>query len=910
MSRNKNIVFLNSKCLPSISEVGGKGYSLIKLSSLDLNVPNGIVLTVNFFNEWIYQIKSSTLYQQFLELLKKENNLDECSSILNQIKEWCLTNLVLTQENVRDIENSIKTIFPNEYNNILYAVRSSSPEEDLLGASFAGNYETNLGIKFNSIEKYILKSFISCLDFRVYKYKLEKGFNTTEIKIAIVIMKQINCDVSGVGFSINPVNNDFDEAVITSNFGLGESVVGGIVTPDEYILNKLSKKIISQKIGTKDKVVKLNDNKNETSILEQTEENKTQSSLNEEFLIKLVDSIITIENHYNTPIDIEFGIENNIIYILQARPITTFNKIPKLLATERKEQRQLYFDVTLAVQGFEKPVSTLGASIIRVFFHYMGKKILGSNHFDDIRKSAVDSIGGKMLLNISNILSKISLDTLAGISGNINNYLPEILSKYGENYKNEQVCYEINVRKLGMAWRLPIKRLIFYNFFASSTKKNLDNAYEKFINDNEIYVKNNLKSNVPVFKILEQMFDQYTTLCRDNFIPAMNLAVVRGYFKLNSIIDNNFKDKTPELKQDINNLTKCLPYVTILMGLDLYHLTKHLNKNDYRDKNKSQEEFYQDFLNKKFPKEFYKDYEIFMKKYGFRGEGELDIKNERYYENPKPILNQIYSSLMMYDDNNNPQKDYEDTNIQRPKIFKKLQDRLESPELKKEFESAFNYTINFLQYRESLKYYVIFIVSKIKEIILERSKILLEKNLIDHMDDIYKLKIENLSQILQNSENYTKEEVFKQIQKDNELYEIFNSWKRTSLLFDSRGRIFNSERKKNNNNKRNEFIGDTVSFGKIKGKAKVLNSVNEKEFIPGEILITKATDPGWTPLIINCGGIVLEVGGMLQHGALVSREFNKPCIVGIENVTQIVKDGEEVEVDAIEGILRLLEREE
>ena len=99
-----------------------------------------------------------------------------------------------------------------------------------------------------------------------------------------------------------------------------------------------------------------------------------------------------------------------------------------------------------------------------------------------------------------------------------------------------------------------------------------------------------------------------------------------------------------------------------------------------------------------------------------------------------------------------------------------------------------------------------------------------------------------------------------------------------------------------------------MSFGKIKGKSKILNFVDEKVFNPGEILITKATDPGWTPLIINCGGIVLEVGGMLQHGALVSREFNKPCVVGIENATNIIKDGEEIEVDAIEGVVRLLDR--
>ena len=215
--------------------------------------------------------------------------------------------------------------------------------------------------------------------------------------------------------------------------------------------------------------------------------------------------------------------------------------------------------------------------------------------------------------------------------------------------------------------------------------------------------------------------------------------------------------------------------------------------------------------------------------------------------------------------------------------------------------------INFFHYRESPKYYIVYCLSKIRKIILKRAKILLDKGFIDNIDEIFKLKIDTLSNILENINKYNKEQIINIIKKDNYLYEIFNSWKRFPLLFDSRGRLFFQEKKVSN--KKNELIGDTVSFGKIRGKAKVLNSVNEKKFNPGEILVTKATDPGWTPLIINCGGIILEVGGMLQHGALVSREFNKPCVVGIDNVTKIIKDGEEVEVDAIEGVVRLLDRE-
>ena len=905
MIGNKNIIPLNSKQLPEISEVGGKGYSLIKLNSLNLNVPNGIVLTVDFFNDWIGKIKDSNLYKEFIELLNKENNSNDCSSILNKIKEWSLTNLILTEKDKEEIEVNLKNIFPNEYNKILYAVRSSSPEEDLSGASFAGNYETYLGIHFDSIEKYVLKSFISCLDYRVFKYKLEKGFNVSDIKIAIVIMKQINCDVSGVGFSINPINNDYDEAVITSNFGLGESVVGGIITPDEYIVNKITKIIVSEKLGSKDKIVKLNKDNNETSILEQTQEKQKESSLKKEHILQIVDNIINIENHYQIPIDIEFGIENNVLYILQARPITTYNKIPEEFLTKPNEKRQLYFDGTLGVQGFERPLSTLGTSVFKVFVKYMGIKIFGSYNLADIKKSVVDTIGGKMIINLSNVMTKVQIETLSNFFSNINRVISETLSKYGEKYKNDKVCYEIDVSMIGMAWRLPVKRIIFCNFFSESSKTNFDYYLNQFMKDNEKFIKDNLNSKTPILTILEKIVDEFTNHFRDYILPVMYLGMVQGYMKIRKLF-KEYIESNPELNQDLNNLSKSLPFITIQMGLNLYNLTKFFDKNEYINKN--QEEFYQDYLNKKFSKEFYSDFELFMKKYGFRGEGELDIKNERYSENPKIILNQILSSLLMNDENKNPQKDFDDTNARRPEVFKRLLEFSKNKGFSYEFEQAYNNMLNFFHYRESPKYYIIFIIGKMRELILKRANILIEQKLINDINDIFKLDLYSLNDILQNIKKYTKEDISNKIIKDNKLSDIFNSWKRFPLLFDSRGRIFFQEKKVSN--KKNELIGDTVSFGKIRGKAKVLNSVDEKPFNPGEILITKATDPGWTPLIINCGGIVLEVGGMLQHGALVSREFNKPCVVGIENVTKIIKDGEEVEVDAIEGVVRLLDREE
>ena len=101
-------------------------------------------------------------------------------------------------------------------------------------------------------------------------------------------------------------------------------------------------------------------------------------------------------------------------------------------------------------------------------------------------------------------------------------------------------------------------------------------------------------------------------------------------------------------------------------------------------------------------------------------------------------------------------------------------------------------------------------------------------------------------------------------------------------------------------------MGTPVSAGIVSGPVKLLRTSDEKPILPGDILVTIATDPGWTTLFINAGGVLLETGGALQHGASVAREMGKPCIVGIEEVTKILKDGQTVELDGTTGMIKIL----
>jgi pyruvate,water dikinase len=122
-------------------------------------------------------------------------------------------------------------------------------------------------------------------------------------------------------------------------------------------------------------------------------------------------------------------------------------------------------------------------------------------------------------------------------------------------------------------------------------------------------------------------------------------------------------------------------------------------------------------------------------------------------------------------------------------------------------------------------------------------------------------------------------------------------------LVDSRGKILRPPRKEA---AEGELAGEPISPGVVRGPVKVLYGPDDKPVLPGEILVTRATDPGWTPLFLNVGGIILEVGGMLQHGALVAREYGKPCVAGIEGASALLQDGQMVELDGASGVVRFV----
>jgi pyruvate,water dikinase len=257
----------------------------------------------------------------------------------------------------------------------LFAVRSSSPEEDLESASFAGGYETALGVTPENLEAAIRDSFASSFDQRVVLYKREHGFPTDRARIAVIVQQQVDADSTGVAFSLNPLSNCYDEAVINANYGLGESVVAGEVDPDVFVVDKVKHEIMDTRIGAKEVVITLDSDGGTTRSSRATDGDPCITPAQ---VLEITGLLERVEAHYDKPVDIEWAISGEKLYLLQSRPITTYLPLPEEMITAPGEPKRLYADSTLIEQGVQEPLSVLGTNFLGYVFQVMSGPMGGA----------------------------------------------------------------------------------------------------------------------------------------------------------------------------------------------------------------------------------------------------------------------------------------------------------------------------------------------------------------------------------------------------------------------------------------------------------------------------------------------------------------------------------------------------
>ena len=345
MREYKYIKWFNQINKNDIPLVGGKGANLGELTQKGLDVPPGFCVTAGAYSYFIDYAKLNQKIKEIVSIIDVEDSI-QLQKAGSEVREL-INSAEIPFDLIDEIKHAYKELNQNiGIENSEVAVRSSATAEDLPEASFAGQQDTYLHISGEEeLLNHIRRCWASLWTARAIYYRENQGFDHFEVSLSVVIQKMVNSEKSGVMFTANPINNKTDEIMINASWGLGEAVVSGTVTPDEYIVNKKTKETMEKHIAEKTvMIVKKEDNVGtvEVNVADYIGfENINKQCLNDEEILLLTNYGIKIEELYGSFQDIEWGFDKDTkkLYILQARPITTLKGEKEM--KEVKEEKEL-----------------------------------------------------------------------------------------------------------------------------------------------------------------------------------------------------------------------------------------------------------------------------------------------------------------------------------------------------------------------------------------------------------------------------------------------------------------------------------------------------------------------------------------------------------------------------------------
>jgi rifampicin phosphotransferase len=824
----------------SNERVGAKALNLIKMKKRNLPIPDGFVI----------QTEALKSYLEWNQINLQTDNIEErvlCGEIPIEIE----TDLIEAFKNLR-----------NSYTSV--AIRSSSGAEDLEGASFAGQYETYLNVK--STEEFLSKvkaCWASFFTERVEQYTQNMYAGFDEISMGVVVQGLIQSEISGVIFSQNPVTNNTKEIMVNASYGLGEAIVSGLVTPDVYLVNKQTLEIDKEKGLKEIKIIPLVEGVQE---IETTEDEQHKFCLTEEKIIELVEITKQVESLYQHPVDIEFGIQENKIYLLQARAITTLAEENKLTSFQKDislnfEDMEEFW--VLNDTSFSHAVSPLYASFI---------------------VPAFAEGTGSSFRKLKFMFDKLDLKLYQGhIYTRMVPYQGDFNKRLNENKELMESLYPILTKRMNEI--IKEQFLPYYNRLDKFTKENLNLQRGK--------------------EIVQNLADFYKTAY------DLHFDIVMPQMSLNTKVEELYKTLTN--KESGHNVYELL---TGKMNKSL-EIDRHLSKLALTVKGNSelaeifQEKCTENLLKKlkenKAGERFLTELDIFLEQYGYRGVVSHDFTGETWLENSLYALSIISGYVK---DGYDFDENFEYTVKKREQSYKDLLTQIEDSEHKEEFKKYYQWALDASVIRDDHHFYIDEMLdAKARLFLLQLGNLLVNYNVFQVKEDIFFLYLDELESLLDNPRDMNKlieerKEKHSEHQQMSSLPRYFGTPDPTQLKEAER---YMGAIEENNTNSETSIKGLASSSGTYTGKVKVI--LNTEEFFKlekGDVLVCKTTTPLWTTLFQTAGAVITDAGGILSHSAIIAREYKIPAVIGTKIGTNKLKDGNMVTVDGTNGIVTLL----
>jgi len=863
-----------------LSEVGGKAANLGVLTRAGLPVPPGFCVTTEAYR----RVADSAGLADLLERLDTAAAGD-LAGLAGQARE-----LVLAAPMPDDVRDAVLAEYHRLGGDGPVAVRSSATAEDLPFASFAGQQDTYLNVVgADAVIDAVRRCWASLWTDRAVSYRATNRIDHHVVRLAVVVQRMVESHVAGVLFTANPVTGRRREAVIDASPGLGEAVVSGAVNPDHFVVDTASGDIRERRLGDKRLVIRSLPGGG-TEQVEQPS-GSAEACVTDGQIAALVALGERVEAHYGSPQDTEWAIDaDGTLWLTQARPITTLFPLPDSASAD---DPRVFFCFSLA-QGLHRPITPSGLAGFRLLASSMSDEFgfpvadphcgpsayreAGQRLFVDLTTPLRSTVGRQLLPRVFDVMearsavvmrSLFDVPWLSVIHRSRRPFLRRavrVALRHGIPGRAAQALAhpEAAQQRVERTGAELARRLVLPA--GATTAQRLDHA-ERI-----------LSTTIPV-------------------LPTILPVVVVGFAML-GLVGKVLGDSVEE--GDLQTVLRGLPNnVTTEMDLELWHLAARI-----RDDAEAARAFtgtaaelarrYRDGL---LPEVAQQGLAEFLGRWGHRAVAEIDFGLPRWSDDPTHVLGVLSNYLRLPDDRTT------DTALSPDAVFARgaaeAAAMVESLVAKARRRGRLR--ARFVRFalkrarllagvREMPKYLLIVALAEVRRQVAEVGAALVADGRLDAVDDVFFLDFVEMRSASGDLRAVVER---RRAEYDREMHRRHIP---RVLLADgtepeaAAGPVAEGA-----------LTGTPASRGTVTGRARVVLDPVGAHLEPGEILVAPSTDPGWTPLFLTAGGLVMEMGGANSHGAVVAREYGIPAVVGVADAVSRITTGQLVTVDGALG---------
>jgi rifampicin phosphotransferase len=859
-----------------IALVGGKGANLGELSRIEgIRGPAGFCVTTDAFRQIMATVPGIDASLGRLSRLDPGDR--QAIRTLSAEIRRTVAEIVIPDELAAAITRAVTRLGGQA----AYAVRSSATAEDLPTASFAGQQDTYLNVVGPAaILEHVSRCWASLFTERSVTYRLRGGFDHRKVHMAVVVQRMVFPRAAGILFTADPVTGNRKVVCIEASFGLGEALVAGLVNPDVYQVR--DGEVVARAVAVK-QLASYARPTGGTRELAIEPARQAQPALSDAQVAGLAQLGRRIEAHFGCPQDIEWCLAddaddaNDGFQIVQSRPITTLFPVP---ATS-DQGNHVYISVGHQ-QMMTDAMKPLGLS----FWQLTTPRPMaeaGGRLFVDVTQALGSAKTRAGLLNVAERSDPLLADALRTVVER-GDFIPALPDGPPGKMPAGSEPASIETDAAVVTGLIERSRAAL-----AALKRDIQGKSGPALAD---FILANIQ------ELRRFMFDPQS-------LPVI-LAGMQAAWRLNELVQEWLGEKNAA-----DPLTQSVPgNVTAEMGLAL------LDVADVIRPHPGVVAFLQHVTDETFLDELpaldggraARDaIAAYLDKYGMRGAGEIDITRPRWSERPSTLLPMILANVKNAEPGDG-QRRFEQGRRQAAHQEQELLARLralpdeQGPDGEPKAVAAkrlIDRIRTFAGYREYPKYHMVSCYFIYKQALLRDADRLVQAGVLGDREDIFYLRFEEFRAVV--AANQVDEQLIGQRKAAFRSYQALTP----PRVLTSDGEVVAGTYRRTDV-PAGALTGLPVSAGTVEGRARVILDMAAADLEAGDILVTAYTDPSWTPAFVAVKGLVTEVGGLMTHGAVIAREYGLPAVVGVEQATRLIRDGQRIRVHGTDGYIEIL----